>query len=480
MASSTFFLSVACFVTIYFSVCAVFFIYGLSKWIRFQNHFLITKRFPMVSNAIFLLVVITAITNIIRRWIDYAYTSSRQFENNFIWGLISGIPQASIFTATSLVIYRIVLIYLRYNTSQNDIDSLINKLANTENTSEENITKTRTYRNKYSILFIIYMVIFSFSILLCHTNSNWIKFVSIPWTSIIFVGIFLLIFIKCKHVKEGIGCLQEAYILLVYLFINIMVTMSIPSNVGYMPYIHAIFVPLIALLPLYTSLYYVYKAEQSLNTNDWSNKHNIYKDIFVSQPLQDIDSMSSNNEINNVEINLELSIFDFLKEKNNYKLFASYLSYCFCLETLLFIQNVTIYYQNVHQLNQSDNISDETKMIRRIKFKYLINLNNKYKCMMKDKMKDSLFSDDNKMILYNAAKLIYDEYIVSGSINEINISYECRKQLDFLLADETHLDKFSSFEDFSTLFDTALCEIYQLTLSMYNYRFEQYVDRLKK
>lgn len=187
-----------------------------------------------------------------------------------------------------------------------------------------------------------------------------------------------------------------------------------------------------------------------------------------------------------IKIDLDIGLFDFLKTKDNYKLFCGYLAHCFCLENMLFVQNVCIYYENIMKLvpkTDDQNEDNESKkkrkklILRRMDFSYLEDLQNEYENKI-GKMKGREFDDYNRNVLYDIAKVIYDEYIDEDAINEINISSECRGSLEFIFKDKTHLEKLQSYSDFANIFDAAAIEIYRLIMSMYNYTFEDYADSL--
>ncbi len=82
-------------------------------------------------------------------------------------------------------------------------------------------------------------------------------------------------------------------------------------------------------------------------------------------------------------------------------------------------------------------------------------------------------------MLCTICKLIHDEFITPGSLNEINVSFECRHRLGFLLETKDNINKFNSFYDFAVVFDEALVQIYKLILSMYSYRFVGYVTDIQ-
>ncbi len=393
--------------------------------------------------------------------------------------------------------------------SQYEIDMLIRELSESDGpTTRKHVIETQhrsLYRNKYSIFFYIYTVLFAVWILYCHTSADLIMYASMSWMTVLIIGVTLVIFIKCKKVKEGIGCILEAYVLLIFILLNTAMTGAMGSaDATTQQYFHNSLAPITALLPLYFSLYYVYKAEGSLSPNNWIHKHSedIYSEFEASSlnslhSLHSLSSRTKNEKTGQIELNMDIPVFTYLVEKNNYKLFAKYLAHCFCLENLLFVQTVSVYFQTVIKVTKvemSNTVktgnspsTDENgemnkskrdpKRIVRMKFKYLKDLYKEYQSKINKKSIDvTALNAESTQVLYECCKRIYDEFIAESSLNEINVSFACRHQLSFLLQDGTNLDRFKSYADFAHVFDAATAEIYRLIMSMYSYRFEQYIN----
>eukprot|EP01084_Bolivina_argentea_P133927 236330_1 len=338
--------SVEChFVTFYFTFSFGFFVYGSLKWIQFSRHFLITKRFPMITNTIIITCIIAELSVISMRWIGYSRNYSQSMmshiEDGIIVGIIFSIPQICAFIITVLLCYRLLLIYFRYKTTQKNIKTLhltnelsislqssintievelprleSNEHCNIKEINNDIPAETLTQREsdchgnipmtekhiKSAVTLTVYVIFCGILITISHLNLQYLYFPQLVWTSVIIFGIIMIILIRCKKVKEGIGCIQEAYLTLLYvLFSLIMNSMyGAMGNLSLLLYINTIALPLQGLLPLYFSLYVVYKCEGCLDVHNWEQKHETELYIEYSSTAQNHTIINTNNNNNNI------------------------------------------------------------------------------------------------------------------------------------------------------------------------------------
>ena len=311
-------------------------------------------------------------------------------------------------------------------------------------------------------------------------------------------------------------------------------------------YLRSSLVIIQGLLPIYFSLYYIKKCEGTLDVNIWSKRHemqiyrmsspSLHSKQSVSQ--SDIQTIPAENDkldgVSKEEVlkNLELPCLVFLKNKNNYTVFAEYLAHCFAIENLAFLERVSVFYQIVRKLkkkekketqklgqvpssrvlksgqdmdrsyddnydmkikpelkvdDESNQHIDRRKIVQRVKFEYLRNIYLEYNGKIdewsnrsKQEYKKGSF-DYYKVAIYDLCKEIYDEYISQSALQQVNLSYEVRSSLTFLFqdVDKVNIDKFVTFDDYMTVFDGALVEIYLLLLSLYSYKFKSYCRTLQ-
>eukprot|EP01084_Bolivina_argentea_P226198 382105_1 len=91
------------------------------------------------------------------------------------------------------------------------------------------------------------------------------------WGLHIIIGFVFVIFVICKRVKEGLGCLKEAYITLIWLSVAFPLVMMGGHSFVISPIVLTLG-PVQGLLAIYVSLYYIFKCEVSLNYDIWQKK----------------------------------------------------------------------------------------------------------------------------------------------------------------------------------------------------------------
>merc|ERR1740123_150339 len=102
-------------------------------------------------------------------------------------------------------------------------------------------------------------------------------------------------------------------------------------------------------------------------------------------------------------------------------------------------------------------------------FDYLTQLYEEYK--LDDASGDA---EHVKMKIASVQKKLFDEFIPRGCENEINISWENRKQLVKLMEKDQLMD---TVESGLHLYDNAMSEAYRLLKSMYGYDFANFLKR---
>eukprot|EP01084_Bolivina_argentea_P261768 442510_1 len=125
-------------------------------------------------------------------------------------------------------------------------------------------------------------------------------------------------------------------------------------------------------MPLYLTLYYIYKFEGTLIYRDYKDVKCIKKtplpeNAKTNKIIPDnksiehvLDMMAKtqkkieNNDTMSVQMkDLNQSFEVFLENYENYKLFAGYLGHCFAIENLLFLERVCIFNVIINELNEN-------------------------------------------------------------------------------------------------------------------------------
>eukprot|EP01083_Nonionella_stella_P077447 211520_1 len=483
---------IALYLTIACCTSLPLYIYGLYKWHQFKQHFMVMKRFPLVSNLIVIVSLITMINEIIRRWLDYLNGSPLSNHHGLIF--FRSVASANTFLLCSLPVYRLLLIYLQWKKSQSVITKILNKesksnpspptiacavsnptprisplsishtlpspqstphsMPKTSPVTATNLSLTFMSDNgaspradsiifaQYpsgsmpqqhvsqpitSVILALFMFLGYFA-LLVHQIARIPTFITgMIWTCAILCSLFLIIVVKVERVDEGIGCLREAYTIMLCLIINLiahvisMVDRPDTLDACIMQYISASLLPIFGLLPIYIALFYIKQCEGSLNVHEWTNKfkeemyrnrnsvmsrasslhsalpvppmsrtssvHTVSALSIVIGPNRNSNTLSTMKQqkekakqsAHSVVAALDLKCLDFLKTEVNYKAFATYLGHCFALENLLFMENVNILYAIVKSFKvteqreaQAENVQREHRReMKRNKFTYL-------------------------------------------------------------------------------------------------------------
>ena len=190
-------------------------------------------------------------------------------------------------------------------------------------------------------------------------------------------------------------------------------------------------------------------------------------------------------------------LVDFLKTKQNYEYFADYLALCFAVENLLFVQRVVILYHFTQDLKmggiQIDGVSlkesktEETdkkeiylQRVYKLKFEYLEQLHKELDLLLENSVKstENITFEDVKDCLWLLCKNIYFQFIESNAPNQVNISFDNQRKLQYVLRDNNK-DKFESFDDFLYLYHDAMAETWRLMESCYSFNFKSYLRSQK-
>ena len=269
--------SIALYNSIAFFISIPFYIYGIFKWRQFKLHFMVQKRFPMVSNMIVLVGIITMINETVRGWLNWKNGSLIE-DDSYIDMFIQSFAASNGFLICSLSVYRLLLIYLRWKQSQSAINQVLetehplhppnhddiihskpslrySKSNGTKNTSKAthktiSLSPTRSspmestptisnmstspvvaditpepspdqqiiiqsdsvnniygshyvHQNIPSIIFTIYIFLGYCAILSRKYANIPSNILNLLWITLLFIGITLILMIKCQRVQEG-------------------------------------------------------------------------------------------------------------------------------------------------------------------------------------------------------------------------------------------------------------------------------------
>eukprot|EP01084_Bolivina_argentea_P305198 527227_1 len=476
------------------TVCILFiptYIYGLLKWKQFQYHILIKKRFPELSITVSIASLLVSILASIARWIQY-----KNFENE----LLLTISASMSYFTYNLISIRLFLVYLRFKQSkikQEETKTIYEQSEiSTSNTisalETESVSQSRNKKQKsiYNHWFIISLLLFAFIIAIYTSFSDsssiqWLMIFGLGWIVNFIVTIVIVLIVICSKTKDGIGCKKETFIIICWRLVMFFIgglQQQIPQAVLPVAYILSVGALISGLVPLYAGLYYIYHFEGSLNYENWKNKE-LPKSVDEETRGSIINVVNTGDMLSKID---KLSICVFLdSDYKNCKAFKEYLTHCWSLENLLFVERVSIIHQLIlkYKLLSNEKQSDDANAQQRIRLKFVY-IKSMYAQYQKIINKEINKEEDNKSNDFETLKKsfnkiyvnIFEEFIQNGAINEINISFETRNALSFVLKESVNMGKLVSFNDYLYLFDDAFIEIYQLLSSMYTFQFKKYVQ----
>eukprot|EP01084_Bolivina_argentea_P024121 45004_1 len=273
-------------VQIYYVISLPLYVYSISKWIQFHRHFVIYKRFPLISLMMVVLSILNSSLFLFVVWIEHITLGKR---------ILITLPQGGSFFIYGLINLRLFLTYLRWK---------INHNVNHNAVFEDNYKATSVMpKNLYYHWFSIIILILS-----CFGGFEIAFLVITPismccWTLMMSTTIFLIIIILIQKVGDGIGSMKEGLIMLFVFIITAVCGMAPSDNdfgikrqlaflfLGISTYIQGLF-------PLYIALYYIFKCEKTLNKIKW-------KENNITQLTSDIDLDTSN-----IAIRADSSVID--------------------------------------------------------------------------------------------------------------------------------------------------------------------------
>eukprot|EP01084_Bolivina_argentea_P233666 393495_1 len=195
---------------------------------------------------------------------------------------------------------------------------------------------------------------------------------------------------------------------------------------------------------------------------------------------------------------LEKPLWYFLKENaRNVDLFIGYLSECFALENMLFLERSIILYHLIRKCQKQENetrltpqqtqlMNDKSDVFMypcyKLKFVFLTQIYADIETMIQNGCKQN---DKNEKMKYKhgiieAMKCIYQQFCSTESENEINIAYEVRNTLCGLFGNKTDdevLKQFDNYDDLLPVYHEAIVECWNLCITIYGFQFKQYLRK---
>eukprot|EP01083_Nonionella_stella_P073134 197522_1 len=172
----------------------------------------------------------------------------------------------------------------------------------------------------------------------------------------------------------------------------------------------------------------------------------------------------------NSQVSLNIDLIDFLSDGKHYAKFALYLSNCFALENLSFLETIIVFH-NALLLSMERDVKKEYrhKFLNRLfdlKFNYLEQLNHEF------------IEQINKGNIEDLSFKIYETFISSSSESTINISWDVRNGLNQFFNKKDRINASQNENQLKSvyldLFNSAILEIYALLDTRYSTDFRNY------
>eukprot|EP01084_Bolivina_argentea_P220700 373987_1 len=368
---------------------------------------------------------------------------------------------------------RLFLIYWRFQLSQ---------LKHQQHRHSHDVALHPPQHNIYRHWFVISLFIFTCCIAgfipfgSYYIREHMYMMLAPSWIINFVITAILISILMITKAKEGIGCMKETVLMLIWNLL--MFALEGLRNAGASLYVPArcaqcLSCLLYGTIPLYGALYYIYHLENTLDRKVWKSKRSHTVNVMKDAP-----------DINNADMLAKMddeSMFTFLdSDMKAYTAFREYLTHCWSMESLLFVEKVSVVNQIVLQYKSSCDVVADVDVDRfiRLKFKYHELLYSKYETQissMESKGARTNTLEHCKEGLDKIYSDLFSEFIQNGAVNEINISYETRLALSFIMSQSDHHEKLQTLDDYLHLFDDALAEIYSLLAALYSFKFKQYI-----
>eukprot|EP01084_Bolivina_argentea_P224762 380001_1 len=454
--------------------------YGLYQWYLKRATFVIKNRFPIQAIIIIILQYISKVLNItqsilVQSGVIYLTYDGKEVDkidlpNRLFFALIVGTG----YFITVFVFYRGYLVNLRFRVSF----LMADKIYIRENQSETNNNKSNRHINveQYlsSRLFLTYTIVGSIWVGICQiyrdqftTAIRMIPFILSP-----LIGIIIIITILKNKVKDELGCVRDIWVSIVVVIFAIIIATAVHKQTGAI--LQFFGSNMLSLFLMFYPLYLIHKFHGQATPES-------IPDIGRANApsVSDVQSVSSKTHSNNAIVvdivqYIKKPLHKFLKSETNYNVFVNYLALCFATENILFSSEVIIFYHII--LKHSQSINEKNSPFYSLTFSYLDTIYNEYQNILM-KVDQSNDFELVRPYLWIIARKIYHTYIIENSEYQINISFGDRQELHGVLAIDSNVEKFKSFDDFLNLYHSALMEIWMLMNSCYRYSFKSYVEK---
>jgi len=516
----------------------------LYKWFQHRSHFVIRNRWPGLSLVVVTLVITVQILTIV--------------ESSMCLSFLSPVSVALSNIINGVVFYRGHLLIQRYLASQHHLNAMDREAhargvgfvkSEYVRIHLESLTAGTTKMGVFCRWFwstawpkmIIFSTAATSSLIAVMRFMGITGYIGAAFGLTTAFGVVTVIRLLWKRVKDGIDCTKECLIQIICNFLliglNPVLSSALPSYIE-ISYLNGLLVvTFYGLLTLAPALRLVQKVE-AYSREAWANmaspswgthsdsdhgmvvrmetmdrdqspgantlKSPVQAGLSVADSNHSTHSLSGSTSVQNIAPDRKVTrratkcltkpLYRFLGDADQFTLFAGYLSQCFALENLLFLERAIILYHIIlsmmeKELKETQSDGNELKTEEaKVEFEldaqfrkekvYLIRFD--FLVRIRSEMEEMIAAeDDPKKGILEVMKVIYSQFCSPDFDTEINVSYPCKSNLHQLFRndDAAILAQFGNYEDCLRVFHVAIVECYRLCCSVYGFQFRQYVRK---
>eukprot|EP01083_Nonionella_stella_P169869 576931_1 len=451
-----------------------FYIYGFKTWYQRRTHILFRLRYSYPEGLFLIIITLLLVHASLLR--DVLHIDP--LHNYYI--IFTSVSLSSVSMIYGVIYYRATLTFLAYKQHQSRLCQM--GITNTDGTlicKENDFNTTSPRKHVISRVSLIVYITCAVSVLVLRLLDTFIAtmILSVILTLEIVIAVIIFLIVKKNKVRELIGCLLETYFTFAMSLFMVVSIFSIPDQ-DLRQFTAYIVYHLWALSTLYFTIYFIYKAGTTVKVSH--KEHGI-------KPLN---SLSMKNSQSKEQIQAEMKTIEddinnktmrkFLCNHTDYEIFSRYLAFCFCLENLMFIQRVCVFrWLIIEKLDDNTGVIQTTRTEHdyyTVKFEFAKKMYKEYNEIIGSGASDVF--EQNRIGLWEICCGIYNEFIHNDSVNQVNIPYGLRTELENIFGSSGEIPSdWQSYHDFLDVFHECSLHVWDLLETVYRFRFATYLKR---
>eukprot|EP01083_Nonionella_stella_P001691 4802_1 len=465
----------SCLYTLHFSLTVVFFAWPLYTyfiyiWHMHRNHFVILNRWPIISLIMVATCVIIQILTLI--------------EGAFCIKSISPVSAGLCNLLFGLAYYRTYLLYAQTMKARYYLEFNSVKLTANDPILDPN----KGYLGR---LILSAVILLSILVIFGHGGSSEHSPIAHgSFTATFLIGVVCFVNIVRKKVSDSIGVVKES--ILGFAITLMILSLVIFASIAKTRYpSHVIEIIRLWMRMMASVLYglamlfipYNLVRKETIVTHQ-SSGLNLPRQDVLSAAMQHLPPL---NDPRLLSMWLEKPLVVFLHNKmGNLQLFAGYLSECFALENILFLERAIVLHHVIRKWQRKDATtlcSSTQKAVTPPKAFRLLCYELKFAFLTQiyDDM-GTIIGNENaghKRGIAHVMKAIHGQFCSPDAQAEINVGYEIKNKLNALFEGKTEdeiVQELTTYDDMLEVFDDAIKECWALCESIYHFQFKAYLE----